>query len=118
MTKRPKNPDRKKHKKVELWKFYEVKDGQLIRKKKTCPRCKSFLAESKNRVYCGSCGYAVIDSAGKTPEKAEELKGETSEGAGKETTEEQRKAENTEAPEEAKEEKSGEAEENQEKAEN
>ncbi|MDD5503110.1 MAG: 30S ribosomal protein S27ae [Candidatus Thermoplasmatota archaeon] len=43
--------------------YYEVgKDGKLIRKKKTCPKCGPgvFLAEHKNRLSCGKCGYAEI----------------------------------------------------------
>jgi small subunit ribosomal protein S27Ae len=38
---------------------YEVKDGTLIRKKKTCPKCGDgvFLAEHANRISCGKCGY-------------------------------------------------------------
>jgi small subunit ribosomal protein S27Ae len=39
--------------------LYEVSDGKLIRKKKTCPKCGDgvFLAEHKNRSSCGKCGY-------------------------------------------------------------
>lgn len=39
--------------------LYEVADGKLIRKKKTCPKCGEgvFLAEHKNRSSCGKCGY-------------------------------------------------------------
>ena len=38
---------------------YEVVDGALVRKKKTCPKCGDgvFLAEHKNRISCGKCGY-------------------------------------------------------------
>ncbi len=39
--------------------LYEVDDGKLIRKKKTCPKCGEgvFLAEHQNRSSCGKCGY-------------------------------------------------------------
>ena len=39
--------------------LYEVKGNQLIRKKKSCPKCGPgiFLAEHKDRVSCGNCGY-------------------------------------------------------------
>jgi len=41
------------------WKLYEVKDGKLLRKARTCPRCGAgiFMAEHKDRYSCGRCGY-------------------------------------------------------------
>jgi len=44
--------------------YYDVKDGKLIRKNRTCPKCGPgvFLAEHDNRVSCGKCGYAEIKS--------------------------------------------------------
>ncbi len=38
---------------------YELKDNQVIRKNKSCPRCGNgvFLAEHKDRLSCGTCGY-------------------------------------------------------------
>jgi len=57
----PKKPKSKsKHRKVKIWEKYEVKDGKVIRKNKFCPKCKSFLADMKNRLYCGKCGYVEI----------------------------------------------------------
>ena len=46
-------------KKILKSKLYEVKDGKLIRKNKFCPRCGSgvFLANHKDRLACGKCGY-------------------------------------------------------------
>jgi len=35
---------------AQVWKYYEIKDGKLIRKK-------SFMAEHKDRYHCGKCGY-------------------------------------------------------------
>ena len=57
---RPKS--KKKHAKVQVWKLYEVKGNELLRKGKFCPRCGSgtFLAEYKNRKYCGKCGFSEI----------------------------------------------------------
>ncbi len=57
---RPKS--KKKHAKVQIWKLYEVKDGKVIRKRESCPRCGTgtFLAEYENRVYCGKCGWSKI----------------------------------------------------------
>jgi len=39
--------------------LYEIKDGKIIRKRKTCPKCGPgvFLAEHENRYTCGKCGY-------------------------------------------------------------
>ncbi len=53
---------KKKHAKVQVWKLYEVKDGKVIRKNESCPRCGTgtFLAKYKNRVYCGRCGWSKI----------------------------------------------------------
>ncbi len=55
----------KKHTKVQIWKKYEISEGKVIRKGKSCPRCGvgTFLAEAENRVYCGRCGYAEIKKA-------------------------------------------------------
>jgi len=41
------------------WKYYEIKDDKLVKKRKSCPRCGEgvFLAEHKNRLSCGTCGY-------------------------------------------------------------
>lgn len=53
---------KKKHAKVKIWKLYEVKGGELARKRETCPRCGAgtFLASYKNRKYCGKCGWSQI----------------------------------------------------------
>lgn len=62
---RPKS--KKKHTKVKIWKFYEVKGDNVTRKRENCPRCGAgtFLASYKNRKYCGKCGWSQI-----TTEKA------------------------------------------------
>ncbi|MCD6215778.1 MAG: 30S ribosomal protein S27ae [Candidatus Aenigmarchaeota archaeon] len=62
---RPKS--KQKHKKVQVWKLYEVKDGKVIRKNEPCPRCGAgtFLAVTKNRKYCGRCGWGQIGKADK-----------------------------------------------------
>ena len=53
---------KKKHTKVKIWKLYEVKGDQLLRKNEPCPRCGSgtFLAKCKTRKYCGKCGWSQI----------------------------------------------------------
>lgn len=39
--------------------MYEVKDGKVVRKGQSCPRCGDgvFLASHANRLSCGKCGY-------------------------------------------------------------
>lgn len=53
-------------------KYYEVKDGKLVRKKRTCPRCGEgvFLAEHSDRMSCGKCGYTEFKR--KEPPKKKE----------------------------------------------
>jgi ubiquitin-small subunit ribosomal protein S27Ae len=45
--------------------LYEVKGNTLVRKKKACPKCGPgiFLAEHKDRVSCGNCGYTEFKKA-------------------------------------------------------
>jgi small subunit ribosomal protein S27Ae len=47
-----------------VWKIYEIKDGSLTRKNKSCPKCGQgfFLAKHKGRETCGKCGYAEFGS--------------------------------------------------------
>ena len=42
------------------WKLYEKKGDTLVRKNKSCPKCGTgfFLANHKDRLVCGACGYA------------------------------------------------------------
>ena len=46
----------------QVYKFYKVKGDTLERLKKECPRCGKgrFLAEHKNRLACGNCGYTTF----------------------------------------------------------
>ena len=46
----------------QVYKFYKVKGDTLERLKKECPRCGKgrFLAEHKNRLSCGNCGYTTF----------------------------------------------------------
>ncbi|MFH1978147.1 MAG: 30S ribosomal protein S27ae, partial [Candidatus Aenigmatarchaeota archaeon] len=61
----------RKHETVKSQKIYEIKDNQVIRKKKACPRCGdgTWLAEHKSRAYCGRCGYTIFEKAEKPVEK-------------------------------------------------
>ena len=58
--KRPKS--KSKHKKIQVWKKYEVSGSALKRKGEFCPRCGegTFLAVHKNRKTCGRCGYSEM----------------------------------------------------------
>lgn len=58
---RPKS--KSKHKKVQVWKLYKV-DGGKVEKKEECPRCGSgsFIAQAKNRKYCGKCGWSQVEN--------------------------------------------------------
>ena len=42
-----------------VWKNYEVAGSSLKRKNKICPKCGegTFMAEHKDRLTCGKCGY-------------------------------------------------------------
>ncbi|MHC1579554.1 MAG: 30S ribosomal protein S27ae [Candidatus Alkanophagales archaeon] len=41
------------------YRYYEVRDGKLVRRRRPCPRCGEgvFLAEHPDRRSCGKCGY-------------------------------------------------------------
>lgn len=54
-----KSAGRAKRKESPVYKFYEVKSGQVNRLRKECPRCGKgvFLAEHRDRMTCGKCGY-------------------------------------------------------------
>jgi small subunit ribosomal protein S27Ae len=54
-----KGRDKKEKSGVVAKDYYDVKDGKLIRTRKSCPKCGLgvFLAQHKNRLACGKCGY-------------------------------------------------------------
>lgn len=56
----------RKHEKTQMHAYYEVKGNELVRKKKSCPRCGpgTLLANHKGRVYCGKCGYTEFEKRG------------------------------------------------------
>lgn len=58
-TKAAPAPAKKKRKESPVYKFYQVKSGKVERLRKECPRCGRgvFLAEHKDRMTCGKCGY-------------------------------------------------------------
>ena len=46
-----------KHKNTEAWKYYKIEGDKIVRNKKICPKCGSFLADHKDRLYCGKCHF-------------------------------------------------------------
>ena len=54
-----KAPKKKVRVDTPIYKFYEVKDGKANRLRRECPRCGrgTFLAEHRDRLTCGKCGY-------------------------------------------------------------
>lgn len=54
-----KSTDKKKGGETQIFKFYEVSDEKLVRKKRDCPRCGKgvFMAEHSDRSSCGKCGF-------------------------------------------------------------
>ena len=49
---------------VQVWKLYKVSGESLERLKKECPRCGKgyFMAEHKDRLSCGNCGYTTFNA--------------------------------------------------------
>jgi small subunit ribosomal protein S27Ae len=59
--------------------LYKIEGEKLIRLRQTCPKCGDgvFLAEHKDRMSCGTCGYTEFKGGGKKehvvpPQKVEE----------------------------------------------
>lgn len=54
-----KQPQKKSKKGSKRWEKYEIKGDKIERKNKFCPKCGPgyFLAEHKDRMTCGNCGY-------------------------------------------------------------
>ena len=49
-------------KKRQVWKYYKIENGKIVRLKRYCPRCGPgvFMAEHKDRWACGRCGYTIF----------------------------------------------------------
>ncbi len=49
---------------VQVWKLYKLSDNSVERLRKECPRCGHgfFMAEHKDRMSCGHCGYTSFRS--------------------------------------------------------
>jgi ubiquitin-small subunit ribosomal protein S27Ae len=56
--------ERKPRANVQVWKLYKVSGETAERLKKECPRCGRgyFMAEHKDRLSCGNCGYTTFKS--------------------------------------------------------
>jgi small subunit ribosomal protein S27Ae len=56
-------PKKKRKNKVpsKVWTKYKV-EGDKLTRSKTCPKCGpgTFLAENKERLYCGTCHYVEV----------------------------------------------------------
>jgi ubiquitin-small subunit ribosomal protein S27Ae len=77
----------KKKDKYKKSKFYDTSNGVIKRTAKFCPKCGPgvFLAEHKDRVNCGACGYTEMK--GKVQNK-EEINPKAKENTSKEETKE------------------------------
>ncbi len=53
MAKKPK----KQKPNNQLHKVYTVSGDKLELKNKKCPKCNVFMADHKDRISCGKCGY-------------------------------------------------------------
>ena len=49
-----------KHKPTKQWEILKVEGDKVQRNKKLCPRCGPgvYMAEHKDRYYCGACHFA------------------------------------------------------------
>ena len=59
----------RKHESIKAHTNYEIKDSSSTKKKRSCPRCGTgtWLANHKNRAYCGRCGYTEMERKVETP---------------------------------------------------
>ena len=56
------------------WEYYDVSGEKVERKRRSCPKCGDgvFLAEHKDRVACGKCGYTEFARSTEKDEKPAE----------------------------------------------
>ena len=56
--------ERKPRANVQVWKLYKVSGDSVERQKKECQRCGKgyFMAEHRDRLSCGNCGYTTFTS--------------------------------------------------------
>lgn len=67
---------RKPRKPSERWKKYKVSGEKIERTAKFCPRCGAgvFLAETKDRLFCGRCHYTEFKTREPKEKETEETK--------------------------------------------
>ena len=65
MAKKKEGGEKKKKRTSQRYKNYEVSGNSFKRKNRSCPKCGAgvFLANHKDRVYCGKCGYVEMKSS-------------------------------------------------------
>ncbi len=86
--------------------IFKIEGDKIVRLRRNCPKCGDgvFLAEHKNRLSCGKCGYTEFKSKkDKKPEVPVEEKKEEPTGKSEEGTKEPEE-ETTVKPDEGKEE--------------
>ncbi len=77
-VKKTKKPHKKRKVKLAILKYYKVEDGKVTRLRSMCKDCPPgvFLAQHKDRLYCGRCTQRFVDqkattaAAGKAKGKA------------------------------------------------
>ncbi|MBU0898418.1 MAG: 30S ribosomal protein S27ae [Nanoarchaeota archaeon] len=76
----------RKHESLKTHSYYEIQGSSVSRKRRSCPRCGTgtWLAQHKNRSYCGKCAYSELDKK-KAPETAEKPKENNEESKVEET---------------------------------
>ena len=62
MAKKKDSKEEKKKKPFNRYKMYKVSGDKLEKNNKSCPKCsvESFLANHKDRLTCGKCGYTEM----------------------------------------------------------
>jgi small subunit ribosomal protein S27Ae len=53
---------------------FKVEGGKIVRQRKNCPKCGEgvFLADHKDRLSCGKCGYTEFKGKTQESEKTKE----------------------------------------------
>lgn len=69
--------------------LFKVEGDKLVRTRKTCPKCGDgvFLAEHKDRLSCGACGYTEFKGGEKKAQPAEPAEQEEAEKSEEKTEE-------------------------------
>lgn len=70
-----------KHKAVKASQFYKVNGGKIERLRRVCDRCGdgTFMAEHKDRWYCGKCTMTIWKKVGEEETKPQKPKSDKEE---------------------------------------